>query len=69
VGAFKKIVVPATALIAFAFLGFMKIGEDIENPFGYASNDLDLDHFCNDIILRELEELTFAIFFNPYFNI
>ncbi|KAA1067368.1 hypothetical protein PGT21_002624 [Puccinia graminis f. sp. tritici] len=58
VGAFKKIVVPATALIAFAFLGFMKIGEDIENLFGYASNDLDLDHFCNDIILRELEELT-----------
>ncbi|OAV86413.1 hypothetical protein PTTG_29921 [Puccinia triticina 1-1 BBBD Race 1] len=58
VGAFKKIVVPATALIAFAFLGFMKIAQDIENPFGYSSNDLDLDHFCNDIILRELMELT-----------
>ncbi|PLW50987.1 hypothetical protein PCANC_08162 [Puccinia coronata f. sp. avenae] len=58
VGTFKKITIPATGLIAFAFLGFLKIGEDIENPFGYASNDLDLDHFCNDIIMRELEELT-----------
>lgn len=58
IGTFKKITVPATGLIAFAFLGFLAIGEDIENPFGYASNDLDLDHFCEDIIARELEELT-----------
>jgi len=58
IGTFKKITIPATGLIAFAFLGFLQIGEDIENPFGYASNDLDLDHFCNDIILRELDELT-----------
>ncbi|KNZ53368.1 hypothetical protein VP01_3262g1 [Puccinia sorghi] len=59
IGTFKKITVPATGLIAFAFLGFLQIGEDIENPFGYASNDLDLDHFCKDIILRELDELTY----------
>ncbi|MBW0471363.1 hypothetical protein O181_011078 [Austropuccinia psidii MF-1] len=58
IGTFKKITIPATGLIAFAFLGFLKIAEDIENPFGYESNDLDLDHFCQDIIARECDELT-----------
>ncbi|POV97933.1 hypothetical protein PSHT_14300 [Puccinia striiformis] len=58
IGTFRKITIPATGLIAFAFLGFLQIGEDIENPFGYSSNDLDLDHFCSDIISRELGELT-----------
>ncbi|CAH7667566.1 Bestrophin, RFP-TM, chloride channel-domain-containing protein [Phakopsora pachyrhizi] len=58
IGTFKKITVPATGLIAFAFIGFLKIGEDIENPFGYEKNDFDLDHFCMNIIGRELDELT-----------
>jgi hypothetical protein len=61
----------------------LKIGEEIENPFGYGkpspstlrvlnwthhtalafvtildSNDLDMDHFCQNLIGRELAEIT-----------
>jgi predicted membrane chloride channel (bestrophin family) len=32
---FGYVTIPATALISIAFLGFLKIGEEIENPFGY----------------------------------
>lgn len=55
---FGYVTIPATALISIAFLGFLKIGEEIENPFGYDSNDLDMDHFCQNLIARELAEIT-----------
>ncbi|WAQ91011.1 hypothetical protein PtA15_13A411 [Puccinia triticina] len=55
---FGYVTIPATALIAIAFLGFLRIGEEIENPFGYDSNDLDMDHFCQNLIGRELAEIT-----------
>ncbi|EHS63474.1 uncharacterized protein PGTG_21604 [Puccinia graminis f. sp. tritici CRL 75-36-700-3] len=55
---FGYVTIPATALISIAFLGFLKIGEEIENPFGYDSNDLDMDHFCQNLIGRELAEIT-----------
>lgn len=44
-------------LISFVFLGFLNISEDIEKPFGYSPNDLDMDHFCFNIIAKELDEL------------
>ncbi|EGG03525.1 uncharacterized protein MELLADRAFT_109235 [Melampsora larici-populina 98AG31] len=65
IGTFKKITIPATALISFVFLGFLKISEDIENPFGYSPNDLDLDHFCFNIIAKEIDELTSSPPSNP----
>ncbi|KAL8292298.1 hypothetical protein RQP46_001764 [Phenoliferia psychrophenolica] len=49
--------VPATAIATFVFLGFIQIGQEIESPFGYDDNDLDLEVFCTTII-RELRELT-----------
>lgn len=55
---FGYVTIPATALISISFLGFLKIGEEIENPFGYDSNDLDMDHFCQNLIARELAEIT-----------
>ncbi|KNZ62294.1 hypothetical protein VP01_1289g1 [Puccinia sorghi] len=65
---FGYVTIPATALISISFLGFLKIGEEIENPFGYGkrlihpapihSNDLDMDHFCQNLIARELAEIT-----------
>ncbi|KAJ3272711.1 hypothetical protein HDV01_005347 [Terramyces sp. JEL0728] len=42
-----------TFLAAFFFLGIEAIGHEIENPFGYDGNDLDLLGFCEDI-KREL---------------
>ncbi|KAG8981412.1 hypothetical protein FRB93_008695 [Tulasnella sp. JGI-2019a] len=46
------------ALLAFVFYGFIVAGEEIENPFSYDKNDLDLDHFTDNIIRPELHALT-----------
>ncbi|KAG8974333.1 hypothetical protein FRC05_007639 [Tulasnella sp. 425] len=50
--------IPATAIAAFIFFGFLAAGDEIENPFGYDMNDLNLDHFTRNIIRVELASLT-----------
>ncbi|OSD07945.1 UPF0187-domain-containing protein [Trametes coccinea BRFM310] len=50
--------IPATCLLSFIFFGFLVAGEEIENPFGYDKNDLNLDHFTHNIIRNELRALT-----------
>ncbi|CAL1715235.1 unnamed protein product [Somion occarium] len=57
--AFRWLTIPATALTSFVLMGFLEIGQEIENPFDYDLNDLDLDHFCL-VIQRELHEITAA---------
>ncbi|KAF6760427.1 Bestrophin, RFP-TM, chloride channel-domain-containing protein [Ephemerocybe angulata] len=52
--------IPATAVISFIFFGFLVAGEEIENPFGYDKNDLNLDHFTQNIIRSELKAVTSA---------
>jgi len=37
------------SLISFTLLGIEEIGLEIENPFGYDTNDLPLDGICNTI--------------------
>ncbi|KAG8878375.1 hypothetical protein FRB98_006139 [Tulasnella sp. 332] len=54
----KNLTIPATALAAFIFYGFLVAGDEIENPFGYDKNDLNLDHFTHNIIRAELNALT-----------
>jgi len=49
--------IPGTAFASFLLLGFLEIGQEIENPFNYDLNDLDLDAFCL-AIQRELHEVT-----------
>ncbi|KAF5383205.1 hypothetical protein D9615_004939 [Tricholomella constricta] len=56
-GTFGYITIPGTAFASFLLLGFLEIGQEIENPFNYDLNDLDLDHFCLSI-QRELHEIT-----------
>ncbi|KAJ6608293.1 UPF0187-domain-containing protein [Mycena sp. CBHHK59/15] len=51
------LVIPGTAFASFLLLGFLEIGQEIENPFNYDLNDLDLDSFCL-AIQRELHEVT-----------
>jgi putative membrane protein len=51
------ITIPATAFASFLLLGFLEIGQEIENPFNYDLNDLDLDHFCL-ALQRDLHEIT-----------
>ncbi|KAI0684547.1 UPF0187-domain-containing protein [Cytidiella melzeri] len=55
--AFKWLTIPASAFASFLLLGFLEIGQEIENPFNYDLNDLDLDNFCL-AIQRELHEVT-----------
>ncbi|TFK61875.1 UPF0187-domain-containing protein [Pluteus cervinus] len=52
------ITIPATIVVSFLFFGFILAGEEIEDPFGYDPNDLDLDHLTNDIIRNELRAIT-----------
>ncbi|CAG8819177.1 23859_t:CDS:2, partial [Dentiscutata erythropus] len=46
--------IPIVFFASFILLGIERIAAEIENPFGYDPNDLDLDGFC-EIIQRELE--------------
>ncbi|KAF8189307.1 Bestrophin, RFP-TM, chloride channel-domain-containing protein [Pholiota molesta] len=61
---FKWITIPGTAFSAFLLLGFLEIGQEIENPFNYDLNDLDLDYFCL-AIQRELHLITAHTMPNP----
>lgn len=54
---FKWLTIPATAILSFIFFGFLVAGEEIENPFGYDANDLNMDHFTHNIIRAELRSL------------
>ena len=45
-------------ITSFIVIGFAAIGAEIENPFGYDKNDLNLDFFCNNIICQELAAIT-----------
>ncbi|KAH7097003.1 UPF0187-domain-containing protein [Auriculariales sp. MPI-PUGE-AT-0066] len=55
--AYKWLTIPFTAFAAFLLLGFLEIGREIEDPFGYDLNDLDLDEICL-AIGREMHEIT-----------
>ena len=48
--------IPATCLVAFALFGIEEIGVEIQNPFGYDENDLELDRYC-EIIRNNVEEI------------
>ncbi|PVF97039.1 UPF0187-domain-containing protein [Serendipita vermifera] len=54
---FGYVTIPGVAVASFLYLGFIAAGEEIEQPFGYDRNDLDLDFFCNEIIHNEIEDL------------
>ncbi|KAI0251070.1 Bestrophin, RFP-TM, chloride channel-domain-containing protein [Lactifluus subvellereus] len=49
--------VPGVAIAAFIYLGFVAAGEEIEQPFGYDENDLDLDFICREIIRPDIARL------------
>ncbi|KAI0827533.1 Bestrophin, RFP-TM, chloride channel-domain-containing protein [Trametes gibbosa] len=49
--------IPGVGIAAFIYLGLVAAGEEIEQPFGYDENDLDLDFFCRAIIHADIERL------------
>lgn len=50
--------VPASVIASFVFYGFIVAGEEIENPFGYDRNDLDMGYIVHNIIRKELHAIT-----------
>ena len=38
--------IPAVSVVAFIFIGFLAAGEEIENPFGFDRNDLNVSFAC-----------------------
>ncbi|KAI0737202.1 Bestrophin, RFP-TM, chloride channel-domain-containing protein [Daedaleopsis nitida] len=49
--------IPGVGIAAFIYLGLIAAGEEIEQPFGYDENDLDLDFFCRAIIHADIERI------------
>jgi len=56
-GQFEWYTIPGVCIAAFIYLGFLAAGEEIEQPFGYDENDLDLDMLCNEIVRADVERL------------
>jgi len=53
-------------IASFIYLGFLAAGEEIEQPFGYDENDLDLDLFCRAIIHVDIQQLQHVSCLNAY---
>ena len=49
---------PGTKLTSYIIIGFAAIGQEIENPFGYDANDLNLDFFVDSMIRPEISAIT-----------
>jgi len=65
-GDFGWYTIPGVAIAAFIYSGFLAAGEEIEQPFGYDENDLDLDLFCRVVIHEDIEHLKRTPCFNSY---
>ena len=49
IGQYSWMAIPITAVVLYVFIGVYKIGQEIENPFGYDENDLPLESFLFSI--------------------
>ncbi|KIY71134.1 UPF0187-domain-containing protein [Cylindrobasidium torrendii FP15055 ss-10] len=58
--------IPGVSIASFIYIGFLAAGEEIEQPFGYDENDLDMDMFCQQIIHPEIERLKQSPCLNAY---
>ncbi|PPQ93138.1 hypothetical protein CVT25_003519 [Psilocybe cyanescens] len=68
VAIFGYYAIPGVAIAAFIYLGFLAAGEEIEQPFGYDDNDLDLDLFCHLIIHSDIAQLKSSPCLHAYFG-
>lgn len=65
VSGFGWITVPAVLITAYIVMGYASIAGEIENPFGYDPNDLNLGYFCQEVIAKELDATTARPFPDP----
>ncbi|ESK85641.1 UPF0187-domain-containing protein [Moniliophthora roreri MCA 2997] len=59
--------IPGVSIASFIYLGFLAAGEEIEQPFGYDDNDLELDMYIRDIIHIDVENLKRTRCLNAWF--
>ncbi|KAI8923731.1 Bestrophin, RFP-TM, chloride channel-domain-containing protein [Entophlyctis helioformis] len=57
--------IPVVFLAAFTLQGIEAIGGEIENPFGYDRNDLDIDDFCDDLKKELVQMIDRPVEFTP----
>jgi putative membrane protein len=57
VDALGWVTIPMVCIASFTLFGIESIGGEIENPFGYDTNDLPLDDFC-EVIKKEQDMIT-----------
>lgn len=57
--------IPASVIASCVFYGFLVAGEEIENPFGYDKNDLNMEYLVEKIIRKELHAITATPAPNP----
>src|SRR5271169_1418573 len=48
---FGWVTIPASMITAYILFGLLNISYQIENPFGYDINDLDLDRYCRGLAI------------------
>jgi len=48
---FGWVTIPASLITAYILFGLLHISYQIENPFGYDINDLDLDRYCRGLAI------------------
>jgi hypothetical protein len=48
---FQWVTIPASMVSAYILFGLLHISYQIENPFGYDINDLDLDRYCRGLAI------------------
>ncbi|KAK9376923.1 Bestrophin, RFP-TM, chloride channel-domain-containing protein [Lipomyces chichibuensis] len=56
------VAIPATIIAGYVILGLAAIGLEIENPFGFDPNDLDLNRYCQTISV----EVSMVMSYVPY---
>ncbi|KAI8811251.1 Bestrophin/UPF0187 [Cladochytrium replicatum] len=65
VGQVKWLTIPIVFLGAFCLLGIENIGGEIENPFGYDSNDLPMDAYCEEFRVELTSLMSRSVKINP----
>ncbi|KIY45708.1 hypothetical protein FISHEDRAFT_48789, partial [Fistulina hepatica ATCC 64428] len=58
--------IPATAILAAIFFGFLTAGEEIESEYNYHPSSFNMEHFTQAVIHHEIRAITSSAPPNPY---
>ncbi|KAK9466879.1 Bestrophin, RFP-TM, chloride channel-domain-containing protein [Lipomyces arxii] len=61
----RWVAIPGTIIAGYVILGLAAIGLEIENPFGFDSNDLDLNRYCQNISVEVAMTMSHVPYADP----